>query len=162
MATDNQSPSYLAERERVRAWLQRHPDGREALRVMRQHAAPGVMNAVLEDDDQTDWEEMVRDFAGASVLAASNREAREAFELARQSRSTLGPPKTDKQKWVRFFSAPIGYVLRRQIEVCDPDYWNQPVNVYREALAHPEWATAPPDYIRGALESFLPRGQKVA
>lgn len=162
MTTSNQSPSYLAERERVRRWLARHPDGKEALRVLRQHAAPGVMNQVLEDDQQTDWEEMVKDYRGASVLAANCAEARASFELARQSRSNMGPPQTDKQKWTKFFSAPIGYVLRRQIEVMDPDYWNQPVNVYREALAHPEWCSAPADYIRGALESFLPRGQQVA
>lgn len=162
MATDNQSPSYLAERQRIRRWLEHHPDGREAMRVLRSDSTPAQLNAVLEDDKQTDWEELQRDYAGASVLAASCREAREAFDLARQSRTTMGPPRTDKQKWVRFFSAPIGYVLRRQIEVSDPDYWNQPVNVYREALAHPEWCVASADYIRGALEQFLPRGQKVA
>jgi hypothetical protein len=162
MATDNLSPSYLAERARVRRWLEQHPDGREAMRVMRGSSTPAELNAVLEDEKQTDWEELQKDYRGASLLAASCREGREAFELARQSSSIMGPPKTDKQKWVKFFSPPLSYVLRRQIELSEPDYWNIKVNVYREALAHPEWCTAPADYIRGALENCLPRGQQVA
>lgn len=162
MATQNQSPSYLAERERVRRWLAGTQDGREAVRVLKQGTSGAVLNQVLEDETHTDWEELVKGYKGAAMLAASCAEARAAFDLARQSSSVMGPPKTDKQKWVRFFSAPTDYVMRRTIELGDPEYWNDPVNVYREALAHPEWATASADYIRGGLENVLPRGEKVA
>jgi len=158
MATDNKSPSYLEEREQVRRWFQKTQDGKEARRIL-MDAVGGDASRILDDDKHVDWEEMVKDYAGCSVLAASCREAREAFEIARQSKSSMGPPGVDKGKWVHWFSTPIGYVLRRQIELADPDYWNDPINVFREAMDHPEWCRVPMDVIRGELEMRLPKNR---
>ena len=157
----NTAPGYQAEREYVRKWLQKTPDGKFATDLLRRSSSTKVMQAIFDDEDMTDWEEVVKDYRGATVLAASCQEARNAFDLARQSSSTLGPPDRSKAKMRNFFSPPLGYVLRRQIEACDPDYWNDPVNVYREALKFPEWCKVSADYLRGQLEAFLPKGAAV-
>lgn len=159
MATDNKSPSYLRDREGARAWLTRTAEGRAARDLLIRNAG-GNAAAILDDDRHVDWEDLVRENRDLPVLAASNAEARASFELARQSRSTLGPPGGDKGKWLRVFSPPSGYVLRRQIETADPAYWNDPVNLYREALANPQWCPVPADHIRGKLESLLPKARK--
>lgn len=160
MSTDNKSPSYRAEREAVRKWIERTPDGKYARKQL-MDAMGGDASRILDDDQHVDWEEIVREYKGATVLAANCREAREAFELARQSSSLRQlPPSQDKSKWVKFLSAPAGYVLRRQIELADPDYWNDPINVYREAMEHPEWCSVPMDTIRGMLNDLLPKARK--
>lgn len=160
MATDNKSPSYNREREAVRKWIEKTPDGQIARKQL-MDAMGGDASSILDDDKHVDWEEIVREYRGATVLAANCKEAREAFELARQSSSLrLLPPSADKAKWVKFFSAPTGYVLRRTIELADPDYWNDPINVYREAMEHPEWCSAPMDVIRGLLNEVLPKARK--
>jgi hypothetical protein len=158
MATDNQCPEYLAEREYVRKWLKATPDGRMAESILLRSSSKKKMQAVFDDEDMTDWEELVKEYRGSTVLAANCQEARGAFDLARQSRSTLGPPGASKGRWRNFLSLPLGYVLRRQIETCDPDYWNDPKNVYREALQFPEFCKVPPEVIRGKLEAILPKG----
>src|SRR5436189_125039 len=45
--------------------------------------------------------------------------------------------------------------FRRQIENMDPEYWNDPKNVLREALAFPEFCTVPQHIIRGELDRHL-------
>ena len=161
MATDNQSQSYQAMRVQARRFLSGHKDGRYGVDTLRRLSAPREMTAVLEDDHFTDWEEMIKDHRGSTVIATNNRAARAAFELARQSSSVMGSPGTGKGKWVHFMATPLWYVLRRQIETVDPDYWNDHVNQMREALNNPEWCVVPPDVIRGELARHLPRGQSV-
>lgn len=156
MSTDNKSPSYLRDREAARRWLTRTPDGRAARDHLMKHG-PGGQARILDDDQHVEWEDLVNENRDLPLLAANCAEARSAFEMARQARSTLGPPGLDKARWIRFFATPVAYVLRRQIETGDPDYWNDPRNLYREALDHPEWLCVPAEVIRGELEKVLPR-----
>ena len=78
--------------------------------------------------------------------------------MAQQSSSMLVSPSPTHAKWRLVFQPPIWYVLRRQIETMDPNFWNDPANMYREALNNPLWATVPAEIIRGELEKYLPKG----
>lgn len=161
MSTDNKSPSYLMEREAVRdGFLLNTQDGEMARRILME-GGPGGQARILDDDRCVDWASIRQEFEGCTVLAANCREARAAFSLAQQARSTMGPPGADKGRLVKFFSAPTGYVFRVMAATADPKYWDDPVNVYREALAHPEWCSAPLDVIRGLLSDALPKGTKI-
>ncbi len=160
MASENKSPSYLEERERARRFLTQTKDGKFAADLIRRNTQPGEAN-VLDDDNWVDWEEVMREHRHDTIIAASCQEAREAASLSRQSSSILAPPNPSKSKLRKFFSPPLWYVLRRQIETADPDYWTDRVNQYREALKNPEWATVSPECIRASLEDLLPRGTKV-
>jgi hypothetical protein len=159
MPTDNKSPSYLQDREAARRYLTQTPDGKVARDFLIKNAPGGDASSILDDDEHVDWEDLVRENKGLPVLAANCSEARRAFDMARQARSNLGVP-LDKHRWLKFFSAPLGYVLRKQIETCDPKYWDDPANLFREAMDHPEWCCVPSDVIRAQLEAHLPKGQK--
>lgn len=153
MATDNKSISYLEERERTRRFLWETGDGQLALEHLRQDATPAELQRVLTDDTFTDHTALREEHRGGIVVAENCREAREAFTIDQMH-------KTDA-KWVRFFAPPIWYYLRRQVDTGDPDYWKDPVNTMREALARPIWATAPASYIRGELMKYLGVNDKV-
>lgn len=156
MSSSNQSPSYLEERERTRRWLQKSKDGQLAVDELRKQG----QTVVLDDDKEVQWDDMVAEYKGAAVLAASNAEAREAFELSRHASSNMGAP-LNHGAWRAFASMPLGYVIRRQIETMDPGYWDDQVNLYRECLEHPEWCRVPADYIRGRLNDVLPKGPRL-
>lgn len=160
MATGNQSPSYLEEREKARRFLLETKEGAEATKQLKSFMGPDT-SAVLDDDRWTNWGDIVKEHRQDTVIAASCQEARSAFDLARQSSSIHAAPLPGKSKMRRIFSPPMWYVLRKQIQITDPNYWNDPVNIYREALAHPEWSTVSAEYLRGQLAELLPKGEKV-
>mgnify|MGYP001591707516 CR=1 FL=1 len=162
MPSENQSPSYLEEREYARWWLMNTKDGRAAADMLRRHAPGGDASRILDDDKVVAWGDLVRENQGLPMIAANCREARNAFDLARQASSNFNAAPFGKDVWRKFFTPPLGYFFRRQAEVADPDYWSDPKNVYREALAHPEWCCVSADHIRGKLNEYLPKGQLVA
>jgi len=158
MSTDNLSPSYLAERDSVRRWLFTSQDGKRAVDHLKKWALKTGHNPanLFDDDKQVQWMDMVKAYKGATVLATNNAAARAAFDLAKQSTSNMGAP-GGKDKWRRFAGIPLDYHLRRMAETADPDYWNDPINVYRELLDNPDWLCVPADVIRGELEEALPK-----
>jgi hypothetical protein len=162
MATRNQSSSYRREREWARRILTGTHQGQESIDLLKRNAPGGDASAIFDDDDLVDWEELIKEHRGNAMIAANCREAREAFDLARQSSTIMAAPSPSKAKMRRIFSPPAWYVLRKQAELGDPEYWNRPVNIYREALANPQWATVPAEYLRAALDQYLPKGQRVA
>ena len=162
MGSKNQSPSYLASRERPRNFLLNTPDGKEATRILKEHATPAEMTRIFDDDTFTNWDDIVEEHRGSTVLAASCREARGAFELAAGSRSNKLPPPAGQSKMRRIAQIPAWYMLKRPIEMGDPEYWNSKVNTYRELLANPQWSCVPESYLRGQLEEHLPKGKKIA
>ncbi len=155
MSTENKSPSYLADRAQARAWLQNTAEGRIAADYLK---ADGQGQA-LDDDQFVDWESLVKEHRGSAVLIANNREARESFDLARQAHSRMGAP-MGHNHWRKIASTPQWYVHRRQMETGDVDYWKDPVNRYREFLAHPEWLCVPAWYVRSLLDNVLPKGPR--
>jgi len=130
--------------------------------VLRMNAPGGDLGKVLDEKSHwVDYEDILREHREDLILAANCHEARQAVSLARQASTTMAPPAPSQAKWARIASFPIGYVLRRQIETGDPDYWNHPENVLRETLAKPDWAALPLDVVRGELENYLPKGKKI-
>ena len=106
------------------------------------------------DDHWVSWGDMLEEHRDDLALAANCQEARNSMDLARKSNSLNAPPQPTAAKWVKFFSPPMWYVLRKQVEVMDPNYWNDPKNTIREALSHPEWTTVSADYLRGELLKY--------
>jgi len=157
MGTDNKSPSYLEERAASRRLLLGTKDGHLHTEILKTKVADGDLSAVFDDDHWLDWQEVVREMRGSVILAANCAEARRSTEIAMQSRYRLAPPLSGQAKWLHFFAPPVWYVLRRQVEMMDPDYWNDPKNTLREALDCPWWTTVPASLIRGELEKHLGR-----
>jgi hypothetical protein len=155
MATDNKSPSYLKERAAVRKWLSETEEGRYAVDLMRAQEGPAAVSRILDDDKWVGWADLIEEHKNDLTIAANCHEVRKAVDLARKSNSLSAPPTSQGGKWLRFFTPEMGYVLRRQVETMDPDYWNDPKNVFREALRNPQWLTVPAELIRGELEKYL-------
>jgi hypothetical protein len=157
----NYSPSYLAEMNVGRKWLLNTPDGRMATDHLRRSFGKMADDA-LSDGKWVPWDDIVKEYRGGVMLAASNKEAREAFELARHSTTALGSPLPGKSRLMRFFSPPQGYVFRRITESGDAKYWETPINVMREALREENAAylCVPRWVIAAHLESLLPRNPK--
>lgn len=156
MGTDNKSPSYLEDREKTRKWLTETEEGRYAADLLKTED-PNIVSQVLDDDKWVDWQTMLEEQKDGLIIAENCAEARNSVELARKSNSMNAPPQPTAARWLRFFSPPMWYVLRKQVEVMDPDYWKDPKNIFREALDHPQWTTVPADYLRGELEKYLGR-----
>ena len=152
MPSTNQSWSYLRDRDVVRRWLLGSPDGKVAADLLRKNAPTGNAAPILDDDAWTSWADVYEEHKDGVLLSQSCAEARGAWETR----------KSVKGKWRNFFSAPQGYVFRKMADTADPDFWNKPSNLYREALAHPEWCKVPRWYIVGELEKLLPKGKKIA
>ena len=155
MTTENTSPSYLEEREKVRKWLSTTKEGQHTVGIMKQQDGDLAVSKLLDDDQWASWGDLMTEHKDDLVLASSCAELRNAADLARKSNSLNQPPMSQGARWMRFFSPPIWYVLRRQVEVGDPDYWNDPVNVMREAMENSQWSTLPADYIRGELLKYV-------
>lgn len=154
---ENKSPSYNAVRSAVRNWLLTTPEGKYATGKLKQFQKPSFghnhLQHVIDEAYWTDHAEIYREYKDALILASNNAERRRQFE-----RGEIKP--TPGSRMMKIFSPPLSYTLRRQAEEMDPDYWNDPRNVLREALANPEWTTVPADYLRGQLESLLPKAKK--
>ena len=159
MGYDNQSPSHNKEREWARRWLLKTKDGSMAVDHLKASFSNTISNE-LNDGNWVQWEDVVNEYKDCSMLAASNAEARAAFDIARRSTTALGSPLTSKSKMMRFFSPPQGYVFRRVVESGDPNYWNDRINVLREALREENalWLCVPRWVVRAHLESLLPKG----
>ena len=145
----------------MRKWLLSTEDGRLASDILRRNAPNQNAAPILDDDRFTSWDDIVAEYRGGVMLASSCREARGVFDLAKGATSNMTLPGVTSAKWSNFFSAPIGYVLRRQIQTCDPNYWNEPINTYREALANPNWCRVPRAVIQGKLNDLLPKGKQI-
>ena len=165
MGTENKSPSYLEEREQVRRALSNTPEGRYAVDLLIQQDGKSVVGKALNEDSWLDWKSLWEEHKDDLILASNCEALRNAFELSRKSSSMNQPPMSQGSRLLRFFSPPMWYVLRRQIEVGDPDFWSDPENMIREALANPQWATVPADYLRGKLLDLIgcagPGGEEV-
>ena len=155
MGTDNQSPSYLEERERARRWLLNNPDGKYAATFLKEHMPKG--QNVLDDDRAVDWAEIVKEHKGGTVIATNVAEAKEAFRIA-SGASNIGAPPGTPSKMLQTASVPLWYHMRRQLETGDPAYWNDPKNFYREMLINPQWCMIPASRVRAELEKYLPKG----
>lgn len=162
MAEDNKSPSYLEERQTVRDWLDKTSEGKYAGDLLKTLDTPSVVSKVLDDSQWVSWGDLLKEHKDDLILASSCAESRNAVELARKSSTLNAPPMSKGARWLRFFSPPMWYVLRKQVEEMDPDYWTDPKNIFREALDNPQWAIVPPDYIRGELEKYLGASTKAA
>ena len=159
MATTNRSISYNRDREKARHWLAHTKEGQLAVENLRRYYK-GNLGDFLGDEHEISWDDLVKEQREGLVIAQSAAEQREAFNLARQSGRPFGSPVgTNSAHFVKFFSPPLWYLLRRQVEVNDPNYWNDPLNTLREAMKNEQWATAPISYIRGQLEAMLPKSR---
>ena len=161
MGTDNKSPSYLLEREAVRKWLLQTREGHFATEMARREAPRENLSPVFDDDKWVSWGDIYREHRNSLVLAANCREARETAHLTMQSRNTMGLPPHGPSRMLRFFSPPMSLVLRRQVELQDPDYWNDMRNVLKEALNYPEYCCVPLNLIRAELEALQPKGTRI-
>jgi len=161
MGSKNQSPSYLESREKGRDFLLNTPDGQEGLRVLKEHATPAEMARIFDDDQWTGWDDLVDEHRDSTVIAKSCREAQAAFELASHATTQKLPPPKGKARFRKIAQIPPWYMLRRPIELGDPEYWNVPVNMYRELLANPQWSCVPAWYLRDQLNEHLPKGKKI-
>lgn len=150
MASGNQSPSYLQAREHFLKWIAESRAGQFSRDILMGFGPGRRISEVLEEDHWTDFDALYEERKGDLILAADNKRVRDAFE-----RGEVKP--SPGARFLRFFSPPMDYVLRRQADTQDPNYWNSPTNTLREALAHPLWCTVPADYIRGVLEQYLPK-----
>jgi len=160
MGTDNKSLSYLRDRKIARKWLSDTKPGQYAVELMKKDMGNANLAAILTDDKWVQWEDLIAEHKDSLAIAANCAEARKAADLARKSSSRMGPAMPTQAKWLRFFSPPISYVLRRQVETMDPDYWNDPKNVLREALDNDQWATVSADTIRGEIDRMIPGKKK--
>ncbi len=156
MATENQSPSYRKLRADVRRWLTETSEGQYQTSILRDNMPGGHLEKIFDDDNWTDFEGVITEGRGSLVIAASCAEARRTCEIAMQAKYRVSPPSHGQAKWLRFFSPPLWYVLRRQVEVMDPDYWNSTANTLHEALRNPQWTTVPASILRGELEKYMP------
>jgi hypothetical protein len=169
MATENKSPSYLRERLLIRRWLLESREGRFATELLKRDSnlhpdgvtKHGDLSRILDDDNYVDWEDLYLEHKSSLVIASNCAEAREAASMQMQAKGSLGPPIGGPSKMMRFFSPPLWYHLRRQVETQNPEYWNDEVNVLREALANELWLCVPAHIVRGALEALLPKGKRV-
>jgi len=162
MGTANKSESYNRDRSLVRRWLLETREGQFATEMANRGMPKGDnLSRLFDDDKWLDWEDLYKESKDSIVLAANCREAREGARMAMKSTTSMVAPTGGPSKMMRFFSPPMSHVLRRQIEVQDPDYWNDPKNVLREALLYPEYACVPESLLRAQLESMLPKGTKV-
>lgn len=159
--SDPKSPSYLKAMRAAHHWLLNTKDGKYATEFLRQNSPNQDLAAVIENGGWINWEDMVSENRDNLLLASNCYEAREAVKLSRQSKGLMGAPTTSQSKLMRFASFPLWYVLRRQVETADPDYWSSPVNVMRECLKHPQFTTVPAEIIRGQLERLLPKPTEV-
>ena len=158
---DVKSVGYQREKRYTVDWLKETRAGAFAEEILRKGSPGGNLSRILDDGGWKSWEDIYTEHKDDLVLAANCREAREAFDIARKSHSRLAPPTGSGSKMCRVASFPLSYVLRRQIEVMDPDYWNSPLNFLRECMDHPYWVTADINVVRGMLEALLPQGTKV-
>lgn len=161
MGSSNRSPSYLQHRDKVRRWLANTKEGQFAVELFRQIDSAKHVSQVLDDDNWVDWGDVMQEHKHDLVIASDCAEHRAAAELAMQSSTKMAPPTSQGSKLMRFFSPPIWYVMRRQIERGDPAYWNHPQTVMKEALANPQWCVVPMSYIRGVYEAMMPKGEKI-
>ncbi len=159
MASDNKSISYLEERERVRKFLLNDPNGKYAVDLLKGEK-DADLTKVLDDDKNTNWDGMLNEHRSDLIVSSDCKEHREAAELARQSSSVMAPMGGGRD-WLKFFSPPLWYFLRKQIECQDPDYWNDMRNVLREALDNPQWTTQPAVIIRGMYDKVRQKGRKI-
>jgi len=155
MPSSNKSFEYLLERESVRRWLSESREGKYTAQWLKEESGPSVVSRVLDDDNWVNWADLIEEHREDLVLAANCQEARAAVELARKSNSLNAAPVSQGSRLLRFFSPPLWYVLRRQVDLGDPDYWSDPKNMFREALEHPEWARMPAEFLRGELNRYL-------
>jgi len=160
MPTDNKSPSYLTVRAAVRDWLLRTKEGHFATELARREAPRGNLAPLFDDDKWLGWADIYNEYRDALVVAANCAEARETARLTVKSRNSMGIPAHGPSRMMRFFSPPMSLVLRRQVELQDPDYWNDMRNVLKEALNYPEYCCVPMSLIRAELEALQPRGNR--
>ena len=92
MGTFNLSPSYLRERERGRWWISNHPDGKYARDHLMRTRGSDDLTKAFDDEYLTDWEDLQVEYKDAPIIASTNRDKREAFELAKQASSIMAPP----------------------------------------------------------------------
>lgn len=161
MGTDNKSPSYLKERDAVRKWLLDTKAGQWAAELARREAPRQNLSPFFDDDKWLGWGDIYQEYRDALVVAANCAEARETARLQIKSRNSMGIPAHGPSRMMRFFSPPMSLVLRRQVELQDPDYWNDIRNVLKEALNYPEYCCVPASMIRAELEANQPRGTKL-
>lgn len=157
---DVKSVGYQKMRAEARRWLLNTDAGQHTVKILRRHAPGENLAKLLDDGGWIDYEDMLKENAGNLVLAANCAEARRGVEMAMQAKGRMGPPTKGQARWGHFASIPLWYVLRRQVEAMDPDYWNDPVNVFRELMKNPEWSTVPEEVIRGELLKYLPKGKE--
>jgi hypothetical protein len=160
MPTENRSPSYLQEREAVRKWLLQTKEGHWATELAKREAPQQNLAPFFDDDKWLGWGDIYREYKDALVVAANCAEARETARLQMKSRNRMGIPAHGPSRMMRFFSPPMSLLLRRQVELQDPDYWNDMRNVLKEALNYPEYCCVPLSLIRSELESLQPKGNR--
>lgn len=154
---DIRSISFLRDRDAAKRWFQGTRQGLYAAGLLLRERGSDFGEVYNRRDGWVQWTDMVQEHRNDLAVAADCAEARAAFDLARGASRGKFPPLKTAAHWMRFFSVPDWYFFRRQIDVADPDYWNDQKNVLREALDHPEWCTVPADIIRGELDSLTPR-----
>jgi len=152
MASSNRSPSYLAWRDFVRNWTSTTQAGDFARHNAREWSDGNDASHVFDDDQWTDFEEFYRENRDAVIVAKNNLEMQNAFQQGHALPGT---------RLLRFARVPLGYHLRRIAETGEPDYWNDMRNTLREVLDNPWFATVPAWYLRGKLETLLPKGQSI-
>lgn len=160
MPTDNKSPSYNAVRDAVRRWLLQTKEGHFATELVRREAPRQNLAPFFDDDTWLGWDDIYQEYKDALVVAGNCAEARETARLQIRSRNSMGVPAHGPSRLMRFFSPPMSLVLRRQVELQDPDYWNDIRNVLKEALNYPEYCCVPLSLIRAELAAHQPRGAK--
>jgi hypothetical protein len=163
MGYDNHSPRHNLEREWARRWLLKTKDGSMAVDHLKASFGNRISNE-LNDGNWVQWEDLVSEYKDCSMIAASNAEARAAFDIASHASTSMGAPVGSASKMLRFFSPPSGYVFRRIAESGDPMYWNDKVNVLREALREENalWLCVPRWIVSAHLESMLPKGTRAS
>jgi hypothetical protein len=153
VATDNRSIPYNEERAAVRDWLSTTKDGAFAVEQLQKEAGSSALKPekrdagdILTNDQHVDWPSVYREHKDDLAVAYNSRAAAEAFKI---------DARIGNDAWIRFFQCPGWLFFRRQIENMDPEYWNDPKNVLREAMAFPDFCTVPQHVIRAELDKYL-------
>jgi hypothetical protein len=159
MATENQSISYLRDRESFFRFVKDDPDGRLFKDHIRRFSPSNAAANDWEDGHYVDYDTAMQEAKHGVMVATNCAQLRIDVENARQGRSTLGMPNTKSMQ--RIGQVPAWYYWRRVQETSDDEYWNTPKNNLWELLFRiPEYAVVPRAQLMSEWEAMKPSATK--
>jgi hypothetical protein len=159
MPTENQSPSYLRDREAFFRFVDKTPDGKLFKDNIKRFSPSNAAANEWEDGRWVDYDSAMQEAKNGVMVATNCAQLRTDVENARQGRSTLGLPGGSSMH--RIGQVPAWYYWRRVQETNDDEYWNNPKNNLYELLFRiPEYSVVPRQQLMAEWEQMKPASTK--